>query len=60
MAKFLNKAGLLIETNDADKIACYRAKKLAEIVEEPQPKVEVEIKDEYTIKPVKKKGKRGA
>lgn len=61
MAKFLNRAGLLIETNDKDKIECYRQKKLTEIIEEPQPKQEVKVEDEYTIKPVKKKkGKKGA
>ena len=54
MAKFLNKAGFVLETEDADKIQCYKAKGLKEYIEEPQPVQEVEIEDEYTVKPVKK------
>lgn len=55
MAKFLTKAGLLVETDDADKIECYKAKGLKEFIEEPQPAQDVEIADEYTVKPAKKK-----
>ena len=56
MAKFLTKAGLLVETNDADKIACYKAKGLTEVIDEPQPKQEnVEIADDFVVKPAKKK-----
>lgn len=55
MAKFLNKAGLLIETNDADKIACFQAKGLHEFIDEPQPVQDVEIADDFTVKPAKKK-----
>lgn len=55
MTKFLTKAGLLIETNDADKIECYKAKGLHEITEEPQPVQNVEVADDYTVKPAKKK-----
>lgn len=55
MAKFLTKAGLLIETNDADKIECYKAKGLKEITEEPQPVQDVEVAGDYTVKPAKKK-----
>ena len=60
MALFLNNAGLLIETDDIIKIECFRAKGLKEIVEEPHPVQEVEVEDEYTVKPAKKKGKKGA
>ena len=55
MAKFLTKAGLVIETNDKDKIECYKSKGLQEFIEEPQPKQDVEIADEYIVKPAKKK-----
>lgn len=56
MAKFLNKAGLLIETTDKDKIECYKAQGLKEFIEEPQPKQEkVEIADDFVVKPAKKK-----
>lgn len=62
MAKFLNKAGIVIETDDKDKIECYKAKGLVEFVEEPQPKQEVEIAEEYVVRPAKKKkvAKKGA
>lgn len=62
MAKFLNKAGLLIETNDKDKIECYKAQGLKEFKTEPQPKQEVEIADDFIVKPAKKKKvtKKGA
>ena len=56
MAKFVNKAGVIIETNDKDKIELFRAKKLKELKIEPQPKQEeVQIVDDYTVKPKKKK-----
>lgn len=55
MAKFLNKAGLIIETNDKDKIECYKAQGLKEYITEPQPKQEVEIESDYVLKPAKKK-----
>lgn len=55
MVKFLNNAGLVIETNDAAKIECYKAKGLAEYVEDPQPKQEVEVADDYIVRPAKKK-----
>lgn len=57
MAKFLNKAGLIIETNDEAKIECYKAKGLTEYVEDPQPKQEVEVADDYIVRPAKKKKK---
>ena len=61
MALFLNNAGLLIETDDAIKIECFRAKGLKEINEEPQPVQDVEVEDDFTVKPAKKKakGKKG-
>lgn len=59
MAKFLSKAGLILETNDADKIECYRVQGLVEIKQEPQPKQEVEIANDYIVRPAKKKGKKG-
>ena len=55
MAKFLTKAGLVVETSDKDKIECYKAKGLKEFVEEPQPKQNVEVADDYVVKPAKKK-----
>lgn len=57
MVKFINKAGLMFETNDKDKIECYRAKGLTEVKTEPQPIQEVEITDDFTVKPAKKKKK---
>jgi hypothetical protein len=62
MAKFLTKAGLLIETNDKDKIECYKAKGLTEITEEPKPIQAVEVADDFVVKPAKKKKvtKKGA
>ena len=59
MAKFLSKAGLILETNDPDKIECYRVQGLVEIKQEPQPKQEVEIANDYIVRPAKKKGKKG-
>ena len=59
MAKFLNKAGLLLETNDTDKIECYKAQGLTEITEEPQPTHAVEATDDYVIRPAKKKKGKG-
>lgn len=55
MAKFLTKAGTIIETTDKDKIECYKAKGLIEYIQEPQPKQEVKIADDYTVRPAKKK-----
>lgn len=55
MAKFLNKAGLVLETNDAVKIECYKAAGLTELKEEPQPEQKVEVADEFTVRPAKKK-----
>ena len=55
MAQFLTKAGLIIETDDKEKIECYRAKGLEEFITEPQPKQEVEIESDYVLKPAKKK-----
>lgn len=55
MAKFFTKAGLVIETNDKDKIECYKAKGLKEFIEEPQPEQNVEVADEFVVKPAKKK-----
>ena len=55
MAKFLTKAGLLVETTDADKIECYKAKGLTEFIEEPEPIQNVEVADDYVVKPAKKK-----
>lgn len=55
MARFITKAGLIIESSDMDKINMFRAKGLKEAVIEPQPKQEVEVADEYTIRPAKKK-----
>lgn len=59
MAKFLTKAGLLLETNDKDKIECFKAKGLKEITEEPKPTQDVEVADDFVVKPAKKKGKKG-
>lgn len=59
MAKFLTKAGLILETNDADKIECYRAKGLVELKQEPLPKQDVEVASDYVVRPAKKKGKKG-
>lgn len=55
MAKFLNNAGLIIETDDIVKIECYKAKGLKELIIESQPTQEVEAIDDFTIKPAKKK-----
>lgn len=55
MAKFLTKAGLVVETNDAIKIECYKAKGLQELINEPQPVQDVEIADDFVVKPAKKK-----
>ena len=56
MAKFLNAAGLLIETTDADKIECYRAKGLQEVISEPQPEQkDIEVTDDFVVRPAKKK-----
>ena len=58
--KFLNKAGVIIETNDADKIECFRTQGLREYVENPLPSQEdVKVSDEFVVKkkPVKKKTK---
>lgn len=61
MAKFLTKAGTVIETTDKDKIECYKAKGLVEYIQEPQPKQEVEVIDDFVVKPAKKKkAKKGA
>lgn len=59
MAKFLSKAGLVLETNDADKIECYRAQGLVEIKQEPLPEQNVEVASDYVVRPAKKKGKKG-
>jgi hypothetical protein len=55
MAKFFTKAGILIESDDFDKIECYKSKGLEEYIENPQPVQNVEIADEYTVRPAKKK-----
>lgn len=55
MAKFLTKAGAVIETTDKDKIECYKAKGLIEYIQEPQPTQEVEATDDYIVRPAKKK-----
>lgn len=55
MAKFLNKAGFILETNDLDKIECYKAKGLKELIDEPLPVQDVEPTDDFTVKPAKKK-----
>ena len=62
MAKFLNKAGLILETNDPDKIECYKAKGLVELTNEPQPEQKnVVVDSDYVVRPAKsKKGKKGA
>lgn len=58
--KFLNKAGILFETDDLDKIDCFKAKGLIELKDEPQPAQDVEIKDDYTIRKVVKRGKKAS
>ena len=55
MAKFLSKAGIILETDDINKIECYKAKGLKEFTEEPQPLQDVEVADEYVVRPAKKK-----
>lgn len=55
MAKFLTKAGLVLETNDKDKIECYKAKGLIEVKTEPQPVQDVEVADDFVVKPAKKR-----
>lgn len=55
MAKFLTRAGIVIETNDKDKIECYKAQGLSEYVYDPQPIQDVEIAEEYVVRPAKKK-----
>ena len=55
MAKFLTRAGLIIETDDKDKIECYKQKGLREYIEDPQPLQDVEVADEYVVRPAKKK-----
>lgn len=57
MAKFLTKAGLIIETEDKDKIECLKSKGLREFVEEPQPIQDVEVASDYAIRPAVKKKK---
>lgn len=55
--KFLNKAGIILETNDPDRIECFKAQGLQEYIENPQPSQKnVKIVDEFTVKkkPVKK------
>ena len=58
MAKFLTQAGLEIETNDKDKIECYRAKGLKEVKIEPQP-IQEDVKpvDDYVVAKTPKKKK---
>ena len=58
MAKFLTNAGIIIETNDRDKIECFKAKGLEEYKPEPQPVQEVEATDDYVVKPAKKKASK--
>ena len=55
MAKFLTKAGLLLETDDNDKIECFKSQGLKEVFEEPQPVQNVEIADDFVVRPAKKK-----
>ena len=61
MAKFLTQAGIILETDDKDKIECYKAKGLEEYVENPLPLQDVEVAEEYVVRPAKKKkgGKKG-
>ena len=55
MARFINGAGLILETNDKTKIECYKAKGLKELDEQPKQEL-VEVADEYTVK--KKKARK--
>ena len=55
MAKFLNRAGFVLETDDKSKIECYKARGLKELVDEPQPPQDVEVAEEYVVRPAKKK-----
>ena len=58
MAKFLTQAGVVIETTDKDKIECFKNKGLNELIDEPQPKQNVEVADDFIVKPAKKKAKK--
>ena len=61
MAKFLTKAGLVIETEDAEKIEVYKAKGLTEFKTEPQPEQkEVIVTDDFIVKKAPVKTKKGS
>lgn len=57
MVKFLSKAGIILETDDQAKIECYKAKGLKELINEPQPIQDVEVAEDYIVRPAKKKKK---
>ena len=63
MAQFINKAGILFETDDNDKIEVFRAKGLKEISREPQPlQDDIKPEEEFVVRKAKKtvkKGKKG-
>lgn len=55
MVKFLSKAGIILETDDQTKIECYKSKGLKEVIDEPQPLQDVEVAEDYVVRPAKKK-----